>query len=258
MNLMLTFKAFCSGKAFCSSKILRSGKDFWPSKISRSGETFSSSKIFRSGETFRTGLILICALTAMSACSEENLDQEKGVTTQGTVELGTIKLGTSDQVFQEASVTFVRDQSASANSGGKRQYLSRGDIQGGQYMVQVKDGSCFEITIIYKDKPVSREAAESAMKGLLPEGAPAQSRVDDPGLNQAVAAANQNFLATYYFGEDYLGDMSFTDKTETRVKSLKVFNILLLKQALADSQAQKESLKPLVDKQKQEADSTGH
>jgi hypothetical protein len=189
----------------------------------------------------------------MSGCSEDNPDQDKGVTGQGTVDLGTIKLGAPDQVFQEATVTFVRDQSAQANSGGKRQYLSRGDSEGGQYMVQVKDGSCFEITIIYKDKPIARDAAEIAMKKLLPDGAPAQSRVDDASLNQAASKANQNYNAIYYFGDDFLGDLSFTDKSGNRVRSLKVSNISLLKQSVADSQAQKDSLKPLVDKEKQES-----
>jgi hypothetical protein len=208
-------------------------------------------------KVFCASLLLIVVAAAMSGCSEENLDQDNGVTAQGTVDLGTIKLGTPDQVFQEAVVTFVRDQSASANSGGKRQYLSRGDVQGGQYMVQVKDGSCFEITIIYKDKPVSREAAEVAMKTLLPEGAPAQSRVDDTGLSQATTATNHNYNAIYYFGDDYLGDLSFTDKSGRLVRSLKLSNISLLRHAQADSQAQKESLKPLVDKEKQESSSPG-
>ena len=54
--------------------------------------------------------------------------------------------------------------------------------------------------------------------------------------------------AIYYFGEDYLGDMQFTDKSNRLVSTLKVSNISLLRQALADSEAQKESLKPLVDK----------
>jgi hypothetical protein len=199
-------------------------------------------------KAFCAGLLFIVSSTAMTGCSEENLDQDSGVTTQGTVDLATIKLGSPDQIFQEAVVTFVRDQSAQANSGGKRQYLSRGDgSQGGQYMVQVKDGSCFEITIIYKDKPVSREAAELAMKKLLPEGAPPQSRVDEPG---AAPATNQNYNAIYYFGDDYIGVLSFTDKSARHVSSLKVSNISLLRQAQADIQAQKESLKPLVDQVK--------
>ena len=98
------------------------------------------------------------------------------MTTQGTVDLSTIKIGSADQVFQNASVTFVRDMSASANSGGKRQYLSRGDMLGGQYVVEVKDGSCFEVDILFKDRPISKEAAEAALKALLPADAPPQSR----------------------------------------------------------------------------------
>ncbi len=149
----------------------------------------------------------------MGGCSEEDLDKDNGVTAQGTVDLSTIKLGTADQVFQEAAVTFVRDPSASANSGGKRQYLSRGDGgQGGQYMVEVKDSSCFEINIIYKDNPITRQSAESAMKKLLPEGAPPQSRVDDTNLNQAPSSVSQQYDSFYYFGDDYLADLAFTDK----------------------------------------------
>jgi hypothetical protein len=196
-----------------------------------------------------TGLILIVFAASTAGCAEENLDQDSGVTSQGTVDLNTIKLGTSDQVFQEAVVSFVRDPSAQANSGGKRQYLSRGGNQAGQYMVEVKDGSCFEITLIYKDKPVSREAAEFAMKKLLPEGAPPQSRVDDSSLSKP---GTQNFEAVYYFGDEFLGVLSFVDKSARLVKSVKVSNISLLKQAQLDNQAEKENLKPLVDKARAE------
>jgi len=190
-----------------------------------------------------TALTVSCALLSLQSCAEPNLDQETAVTSQGTVDLGTIKLGTPDQVFQEATVTFVRDPSAQANSGGKRQYLSRADLQGGQYMAQVKNGSCFEISIIYKDKPLGREAAEAAMKMLLPEGAPPQSRVDEPGKNPD---------ALYFFGDEYLGDLTFADKGARQVRSVKLTNISLLKQAQADSQSEKETLKPLVTKAEKE------
>ncbi|MBS1989161.1 MAG: hypothetical protein JSS86_25780 [Cyanobacteria bacterium SZAS LIN-2] len=182
-------------------------------------------------------LALALSPLILSGCSEPNLDKENAVTSQGTIDLGKIKVGTPDQVFQEASVTFVRDQSPQANSGGKRQYISRPDPQGGQYIVQLKNGSCFEVAIIYKDKPVTREAAEAALKNLLPEGAPPQSRVDEPGKNPD---------AIYFFGDEYLGDIAFTDKTLSKAISVKLTNIALLKQALADSQTQKEELKPLV------------
>jgi len=194
-------------------------------------------------------ILMVAVSSTISGCSEEDPDLDNAVTTQGTVPLDTIKLGTPDQVFQEALVTFVRDQSAQANSGGKRQYLSRGDAEGGQYMVQVKEGSCFEIMVLYKDKPVSREAAEQAMKKLLPDGAPAQSRVDDSSLAQT-GGKGQDFHAIYYFGDDYLGDLAFVDKSGNRVKSLKVSNISLLKQAQIDSQAVKDRLKPVVENAK--------
>jgi hypothetical protein len=196
-----------------------------------------------------TGLLLSVFAAATAGCGEENLDQDNGVTAQGTVDLSSIKIGTSDQVFQEATVSFVRDPSAQANSGGKRQYLSRGGTQEGQYMVEVKDGSCFEITLIYKDKPVSRESAEFAMKKLLPEGAPPQSRVDDSSLSKP---GTQNFEAVYYFGDEFLGVLSFVDKNARMVRSVKVSNISLLKQAQLDNQAEKENLKPLVEKARSE------
>jgi len=196
--------------------------------------------------TLTIALAFATALT-LQACSE-SADQENAVTSQGTIDLNKIKLGTPDQVFQEASVTFVRDPSAQANSGGKRQYLSRGDVQGGQYMAQIKNGSCFEISVLYKNKPVSREAAEAAMKKLLPEGAPPQSRVDEPSAKSADAL--------YFFGDEYLGDISFVDKNAKLVQSVKLINISGLKQAQADSQSEKEALKPLVTKARKENESS--
>jgi hypothetical protein len=209
-------------------------------------------------KTLCASLLVLAACGLLAACSEENFDQDNGVTAQGTVDLNNIKLGTSDQVFQEATVTFVRDTSAQANSGGKRQYLSRGDNQGGQYMAEVKDGSCFEITVICKDKPLTREAAEFTMKKLLPDGAPPQSRVDEASLNQPGSTAGQHFDAVYYFGEDFLGVLSFTDKSARLVNNIKVSNISLLRQAQIDTRDEKEAVKPLVDKANSAATGTAH
>jgi hypothetical protein len=200
----------------------------------------------------KCGIFLsLLVATTLGACTESDPDLE-AVSTQGTVDLSRVKLGTADQVFQEAVVTFVRDQSAQANSGGKRQYLSRGDGNtngnGGQYIVQVKDGSCFEVSVLYNNHPISRDAAENDMKSLLPSDAPAQSRVDDSSLSQPPRPNLAHpYEAVYYFGDDYLGEIYFTDKSGNRVSGLKVSNVSLLKHAQADSQLQKESLKPLVD-----------
>ncbi|MBU6454652.1 MAG: hypothetical protein KGS72_22985 [Cyanobacteria bacterium REEB67] len=200
----------------------------------------------------KCGIFLSLLLaTTLGACTESDPDLE-AVSTEGTVDLARVKLGTADQVFQEAVVTFVRDQSAQANAGGKRQYLSRGDGNtngnGGQYIVQVKNGSCFEVSVLYNNHPISRDAAENDMKRLLPADAPAQSRVDDSSLAQPARPNTAHpYEAIYYFGDDYLGEIYFSDKTGSHVTGLKVSNVSLLKQAQADSQLQKDSLKPLVD-----------
>ncbi len=160
------------------------------------------------------------------------------VTPQGTIALEKITLGVPESTLKEAMVTFVKDPSATANAGGKSQYLSREKTTaGGQYMVQCKDGTVFQISEVFAETPTSKEPAVIELRKLLPAGAPEQSRVEEK-LSSDV----------YYFGSDYTGEISFKDAKKSQVTSLTSTNILLTASAQKATAAEKEVLKPLVDK----------
>jgi hypothetical protein len=198
-------------------------------------------------------LVLAASATILGACSEEDPDLA-AVTTEGTVDLDKIKLGVSEQVFQEAVVTFVRNMAATANAGGMHQYLSKGDISaaagknpgsGAQYVVEVRDGACFAVFINYNEHAVSREAAEADLKRLLPADAPPQSRVSD-----------EETRSVYYFGDEYVGEMTFTRGNKNLVRSLKVVNTgIMVKNQKARLEAE-EAAAPLIKEQSKPGDKT--
>ena len=170
----------------------------------------------------------------MCGCTQTESNE---VTPQGTINLEKITLGVPESTLKEAMVTFVKDPSANANAGGKSQYLSREKTAaGGQYMVQCKDGTVFQISEIFTE-PSSKEPAVIELRKLLPAGAPEQSRVEEKLTSDV-----------YYYGSDYTGEISFKDAKKSQVTSLTSTNILLTDSAQKATAAEKEALKPLVDK----------
>ena len=134
-------------------------------------------------------LILCLSLTACASLDEEI---NKDVTANGTVPLDKVRIGSPEMLLKEAKITFVQDDSAQANAGGKRQYLSREKTPaGGQYIVQCIDNNVFEIDVDYKPGSITRQAAEDLAGKLLPADAPIKLGVETIHIdNQATARLN--------------------------------------------------------------------
>ncbi len=180
---------------------------------------------------------MVFAAASMTGCTQGDNNE---VTPQGTIALEKITLGIPESTLKEAMVTFVRDPSAQASAGGKSQYLSRPKTTaGGQYMVQCKDGTVFQISEVFAETPATKEPAIIELRKLLPTGAPEQSRVEEKATSDV-----------YYYGNDYTGELNFKDTTKAQIVNLTVTNIQTLKEAEKALEATKEELKPLVEKAK--------
>ncbi len=181
-----------------------------------------------------------CFLIALTAATLTSCTQgaNNEVTPQGTIALDKITLGLPESTLKEAMVSFVRDPSAQASAGGKSQYLSREKTTaGGQYMVQCKDGTVFQISQVFAETPTSKEPAVIELRKLLPTGAPEQSRVEEKATTDV-----------YYYGSDLIGELNFKDAKKTQVVNLTATNIQAMKDAEKATEAAKEELKPLVEK----------
>jgi hypothetical protein len=122
---------------------------------------------------------LTITLLGISGCASNDALYNEDVTAYGTVPLDKIRIGTPEMVLKEAKITFSQDESAAANAGGKRQYLSREKTRaGGQYVVQCLDESVFEIDVIYKPGSITKQGAEEISKKILPAELPARLGVE--------------------------------------------------------------------------------
>lgn len=183
----------------------------------------------------------LIALIALSGCSESYINED--VSPQGTISLERITLGAPESSLREAVITFVKDPSALACAGGKTQYLSRDKTPaGGQYMVQCKDGSVFQITVKH-DTPVAKDTALVEMKKLLPADIPPQSRVDEGTASE-----------TYYWGSDYNGELKLSPTAKPTgspgVRDICVTNLIALQKSQKDLEAERAARKPLVEEAK--------
>ncbi len=137
----------------------------------------------------------------LQGCSE---GQSSDVTVQGSVPLEKIIVGIPESTLKESILTFVPDTSANAGAGGKTQYLSREkNANGGQYIVQCKDGTVFQVSTLFTGAPISKETAEAELKKLLPKDAQAQSKVEEQAGKQI-----------YYYGDNYIGEVILTPATK--------------------------------------------
>lgn len=179
-------------------------------------------------------------MLALSGCSESYINED--VSPQGTISLEKITLGAPESSLREAVITFVKDPSALACAGGKTQYLSREKTPaGGQYVVQCKDGSVFQISIKH-DTSVAKDTALVEMKKLLPADIPPQSRVDEGTASE-----------TYYWGSDYNGELKLSQTTKTAssgVSNICVTNLIALQKSQKDLAAERAERKPLVEEAK--------
>ncbi|MBX9877930.1 MAG: hypothetical protein K2Y22_05680 [Candidatus Obscuribacterales bacterium] len=158
-------------------------------------------------------LAAISCATMTTACSS-NKETAAVPTPQGTIALDAVRVGMPETTFKDAILTFVQDPNGSV--AGKVQYLSRGrDANGGQYMVQCKDGRCFGLLVYQQEQPLSKEQALATLEKLFPTDKPTQSKVDD----QQVKAGNVGTpTETIFFGDDYKGELIYTDKSASKVK----------------------------------------
>ena len=180
-------------------------------------------------------LLVVFAAATMTGCTQGETNE---VTPQGTIALEKITLGIPESTLKEAMVSFVRDPSAQASAGGKSQYLSREKTTaGGQYMVQCKDGTVFQISEVFAETPTSKEPAVIELRKLLPSGAPEQSRVEEKATSDI-----------YYYGSDLIGVMNYKDGKKAQITNLTATNMLTLKEAEKATEAAKEELKPLIEK----------
>jgi len=169
-------------------------------------------------ETRVTSLLLTSALlVALGAAGcGSGSSVTPTATKQGTVNLEALKVGMPETTIKEAILTFVPDPKGSI--AGKNQYLSRTpNANGGQVIAQCKDNQVFGLQIYHQNKPVGKEVAIASLKQLLPSDVPPQSKVDDAGLKSAIP------VEVYWFGDDYRGELFYTDATGSQVKILSVW-----------------------------------
>lgn len=178
---------------------------------------------------------MVFAAASITGCTQGDSNE---VTPQGTIALEKITLGIPESTLKEAMVSFVRDPSAQASAGGKSQYLSREKTAaGGQYMVQCKDGTVFQISEVFAETPTSKEPGIIELRKLLPSAAPEQSRVEEKATSDI-----------YYYGTDYMGELNYKDATKSQIVNLTATNTQSLKDAEKATEQTKQELKPLVEK----------
>lgn len=154
-------------------------------------------------------LILLCAL-GLSGCGGQQSTTAPSATPQGTVELSQIKVGMPESTFRDAVITFVPDPLGS--TGGKTQYLSRTvDANGGQYIIQCRDGRCFQIQVSL-NPPAPKEKATQIMKDLIPAEAPAEGKVETSSEKVGKTAYA---IETHSMGSDFRGQLVSPDNGAT-------------------------------------------
>lgn len=154
----------------------------------------------------------ILSALLLSACGSEGV--QTASVSKGTVQLAHVRVGTPEEVFKQAILTFVEDPNGSI--GGKTQYISRQpDATGGQYVVQAKDDLCFEVSIVHATKPVTKVDALKTLEQLLPPTVVAENKpqIDDAGLKAAQPTQ------IYKFGKDFSGRLQYDKAGDVTVIS---------------------------------------
>lgn len=186
---------------------------------------------------------LFCAWTifalSLTGCAGEP-DEKAPPPPKGTVSLSAVKVGALEDQFKRAVITFVVDESKQASIGGSKRYNSRSkDNNGGSYMAQCYHGKCFQLHVLYAT-PVPKEQAFKAMKNMLPESAPPQSRVDDSEITEG---KKDYPVESYHFGEDYKVDLTYADKSAQTVQQITGFDLNVQKEFSNDIKSAREGAK---------------
>lgn len=168
----------------------------------------------------RTGLLVgmaVLSVVSLSACSTVGTTgTPQAAVNKGTVPLQAVRVGTPESVFKEAIITFIPDQAGT--TAEKNQYLSRfTDEAGGQYVVQAKDDLSYEVTIIHREKTLTKDDAIARMKRLVPLNVK-----DEPTVTTPIAKGAATPTETYKIGEGYTGTVAYKDKGATEVMAVTV------------------------------------
>lgn len=166
------------------------------------------------GSRLLVGMALLSTV-ALSACTSGVTNgTPQAAVNKGTVPLEAIKVGCPESVFKEALITFIPDQAGTTKE--KNQYLSRfTDANGGQYVVQAKDDLSYEVSIVHRDKTLTKDQAMATIKRLVPLNV-----TDEPVLQPA--AKNAGPVDNYKIGEGYTAMVAYKDKTKAEVSMVAV------------------------------------
>jgi hypothetical protein len=166
------------------------------------------------GSRLLVGMALLSTV-ALSACTSTGTNgTPQAAVNKGTVPLEAIKVGCPESVFKEAIITFIPDQAGTTKD--KNQYLSRfTDPNGGQYVIQAKDDLSYEVSIVHRDKTLTKDDAMATIKRLVPSNI-----TEEPKLETAAKPANP--VETYKIGDGYQGQLTYKDKTLKEVSMVTV------------------------------------
>lgn len=206
-------------------------------------------------------LIQVCTLASclfiLNGCAD---DEEKAPPPpKGTVNLDTLKVGSLEETFKRAVITFVLDSNKNAVVGDSVQYMSRSkDSKGGTVLARCRAGKCLQLTAVYAP-PITKEEGLETMKNMLPANAPPQSKVDD---TQVIEAKVDNPEEVYFFGEDYKVYLTYSDKSAQKIRDVRAVERNLEKEfigALRAAQEKDGSAKATADgaSKGKEGDTTG-
>jgi len=159
---------------------------------------------------------LLASITfVLNGCSDE---EKAPPPPKGTVNLDSLKVGSLEDNFKRAVITFVLDSNKNAVIGDSVQYMSRSkDRKGGTVLARCRAGKCFQLTSVYAP-PITKDEGLEKMKNMLPANAPPQDKVDD---KQVIEGKVDNPEEIYYFGEDYKVFLTYSDKTAQKIRDVR-------------------------------------
>lgn len=171
--------------------------------------------------------ILASFVLVSSGCSE---DEEKAPPPpKGTVNVDTLKVGSLEDTFKRAVITFVLDTNKNAVVGDSVQYMSRSkDSKGGTVLARCRAGKCFQLSSVYFP-PITKDEGMETMKNMLPANAPPQSKVDDSQVTEGKVDYPEEI---YFFGEDYKAFLTYSDKSAQKIRDVRTVDRHLEKEFL--------------------------
>jgi len=162
-------------------------------------------------KTASAGCATIVITAAMlTACSSTGT--QVATVRGGAVNLKQVRVGTPGKIFQDAAITFAPDPNGAV--AGKVQYLSRlEDADGSQFVVQVKNNECYEISLINRNKQLSRDAAIAKMQNLLPASVIAAG---EPVVKPVPGRQADSFA----WNKKFRGELDYTDASRKDVSMI--------------------------------------